>query len=178
MKLDVIKHRHIYLSLSALVIGIGLVGMLLCGHRFGFPLRPSVDFTGGTRLSVVLVCANPPQDCGQPIDLEKLRAQLASQNYEKLTVQSAEGGRGVVVQTGDLAPTERQQLEQFLAQALQPYGTIDPNKTQIDRVGPLISQELLRGEYCPSSCPLGDCALFKCTVSARLCCVCHPCPCP
>ncbi|MFN3360834.1 MAG: protein translocase subunit SecF [Pseudanabaenaceae cyanobacterium] len=145
MKLDVIKYRYLYLGLSALVIALGLVGMFLCGQRFGFPLRPSVDFTGGTRLSLSLVCANPPKDCGQPIDLEKLRAQLASQNYEKLTVQAAEEGRGVVVQTGDLAPPDRQKLEQFLGEALKPYGTIDPNKTQIDRVGPLISQELLRG---------------------------------
>lgn len=143
MKLDVIKNRSLYLSLSAGVIALGIGGMLLCGAKFGLPFRPSIDFTGGTRLSLSLVCQNPPQQCGTPIGLDQLRAQLS--DYEKLTVQLAEEGRGILVQTEDLAPPDRQKLEQLLADALKPYGEIDPSRTQIDRVGPLISQELLSG---------------------------------
>jgi len=145
MKIDVIKHRTLYLSLSAAVVTIGLVGMLLCWRTYGMPFRPSVDFTGGTRLALSLVCQNPPQACGDPIPLDQVRAQLAIQNYEKLTVQLAEAGRGLLVQTGDLVPPDRQKLEQFLTSILKPYGEIDANRTQIDRVGPLISQELLSG---------------------------------
>ncbi len=143
MKLDVIKNRSLYLSLSAAVIILGLVGMFLCSTKFGTPFRPAIDFTGGTRLSLALVCQNPPQDCGPPIALDQVRPQLS--NYAKLTVQLAEAGRGILVQTEDLAPNDRQKLEQVLAEALKPYGEIDRSRTQIDRVGPLISRELLTG---------------------------------
>ncbi len=145
MKIDLIKQRGIYLGLSAAVIGLGLVGMILCISRFGIPFRPSIDFTGGTRLALSLVCQNPPQACGETIALEQVRSQLAAQNYEKLTVQLSDGGRGILVQTGDLAPPDRQKLEKFLTDVLKPYGEVDQTRTQIDRVGPLISQELLRG---------------------------------
>jgi preprotein translocase subunit SecF len=53
MKIDVIKNRTLYLSLSAAVITIGLVGMVLCWRTYGMPFRPSVDFTGGTPPSLV-----------------------------------------------------------------------------------------------------------------------------
>ncbi len=52
MKLQVIQQRKVWWALSSLLILSGLVAMVISWQQFGAPLRPSLDFIGGTRLQV------------------------------------------------------------------------------------------------------------------------------
>jgi preprotein translocase subunit SecF len=146
MKLDVIKHRHIYLWTSTLFIVVGLVAMLISWQRTGLPLRPAIDFTGGNRLTVGLVCETQG-NCGQPIDVSVVRRAMTEKGFAdsviQLVDQEGQKGRGISVQTGDLDVEKRSQLQSALENALTQYGKIDPKRSQITRVGPTVGKELL-----------------------------------
>lgn len=49
-RIDVIKYRWLWLLISAIVIVPGIVAMIYSTLHFGFPIRPGIDFTGGTML--------------------------------------------------------------------------------------------------------------------------------
>ena len=143
--LDVIKHRRLYLSISVGVILAGIASMLLSWRLIGLPVRPALDFVGGTRLSYELVCTPiPSQKCGKPIDISPVRQAITAKGFNDLVIQlSGQDGRGLLVQTAKLGVEERSRIQQSLAEAVSQYGTIDPTKTQIDEVGPVIGSQLL-----------------------------------
>ncbi len=144
MKLDVIKYSRIYLAFSSIMIGLGLIAMLVSWQATGSPLRPAIDFTGGTRLSLELVCENPPANCGKPIDIVAIRSVVAAKGYSNSVIQLlGQDGRGLSVQTGDLEVAERSQLQAALAETLKPIGAIDVAKSQIQRVGPTVGNQVL-----------------------------------
>jgi preprotein translocase subunit SecF len=146
MKLDVIKYRHIYLSASSLAILIGFAAMLFSWQQTGLPLRPAIDFTGGNRLTVGLVCENRG-NCGQPIDISVVRRVMTEQGFADSVIQLADQedqkGRGVSVQTGALDEQKSTQLQATLEKALTQYGKIDPKRSQTTKVGPAVGKELL-----------------------------------
>jgi preprotein translocase subunit SecF len=58
MKLHVIKQRVFWwrhLRPGIILVGIG--AMALSWQQFGAPLKPGLDFAGGTRLQLTRVCA-------------------------------------------------------------------------------------------------------------------------
>jgi preprotein translocase subunit SecF len=144
MKLDVIKYRRIYLLLSLILILVGLAAMLISWQQTGLPLRPAIDFTGGTRLSLELVCENPPSTCGKPIDIGAVRSLMAEKGYGNSVIQLlGQDGRGLSVQTVDLEVNERSQLQASLEDILKQTGQVDVAKSQIQRVGPTVGNQLL-----------------------------------
>ena len=56
MKLAVIKQRRLWWIISSLVIMVGLVAMAISWQQFGTPLKPGLDFAGGTRLQLTRSC--------------------------------------------------------------------------------------------------------------------------
>lgn len=146
MKLDVIKHGRIYITSSTLAILAGIVAMLISWQTVGSPLLPAIDFTGGTRLSVELVCetSNTTNPCGQPIDIGVVRAAIAEKGYANATMQLlGQDGRGLSIQTGDLEVEQRIELQSALENVLGKFGKIDISKSQIQRVGPTVGNQLL-----------------------------------
>ncbi len=148
MKLDVIKHSRLYLTLSALLIVVGIVGMIISWRTIGLPLRPSIDFTGGTRLTLELVCEAKPDapnsKCGKPIDITAVRKVMADKGYANSLIQLlGQESRGVSIQTVDLEVEQRSQLQSELEKVLTQFGKLDPAKSQIERVGPVLGSQLL-----------------------------------
>jgi preprotein translocase subunit SecF len=146
MKLDVIKYRHIYLWASTLAILVGFAAMLFSWQTTGLPLKPAIDFTGGNRLTVGLVCERQ-ENCGSPIDIAVVRRVMTEQGFADSVIQLAdqEGqkGRGVSVQTGALSDEKGAQLQATLENALTQYGQIDPKRSRTTEVGPAVGKELL-----------------------------------
>jgi len=143
MKLDVIKYSRFYLTLSSLLIVVGLIAMVVSWKSIGLPLRPAIDFTGGTRLSMELVC-DSPGNCGKPIDIGAIRTVVAAKGYSNSVIQLlGKDARGLSIQTGDLEVAERSQLQAALEETLKPIGKIDVAKSQIQRVGPTVGNQLL-----------------------------------
>lgn len=143
MKLDVIKYGKLYITASALVILVGIVGMLISWQSTGLPLKPAIDFTGGTRLTIGLTCT--AQTCPKPIDIATVRQALAEKGYENSVIQLIEGGGlyGVSVKTVDLNTDQRLALQSSVREALKSSGEIDSKNSQIEKIGPVIGAQLL-----------------------------------
>ncbi len=143
MKLDVIKNAGRYITISTSVILVGIVAMVLSFQQLGSPLRLGIDFTGGSSVTLGLVCING--NCGKPIDIAIVRQAVESRGFTNSVVQSVEGKdlKGVSVRTSHLSTEEREKLKGALTESLKQYGEVDPKKSQIDEVGPAIGQQAL-----------------------------------
>jgi preprotein translocase subunit SecF len=141
MRLKIIKQRGLWWSISAAVVLAGMVAMGISWTRpdIGAPLRPSLDFVGGTRLQLERDC-NKPNNCDGAIDLAAVRGVMASQGLANSSIQIVgEQGNALSIRTKDLDVSERTQLQTALTEEI---GEFDPSKTQIDTVGPTLGRQL------------------------------------
>ncbi|MGA7933379.1 MAG: protein translocase subunit SecF [Kovacikia sp.] len=139
MKLQVIKQRKIWWFISAALILAGILSMVISWQQIGTPLRPGLDFVGGTRLQFELDCSK--NDCNKPIDIASVRTILESRGLGNSSVQevTGQGRRGISIRSTPLDVNQRTQLQTALSDKI---GTFDPAKTQIDTVGPIVGQQL------------------------------------
>ena len=139
MKINVIKYQKLWWGISALIIALGIIGMFLSWQQFNTPLRPGLDFVGGTRLQLELNC-DLPDNCAQPIDSGKVREILTQQNLADSSIQVVDK-YGLSIRGKTLDVDQRTNLISSLEEKI---GTFDPQKTQIDTVGPTVGKELFR----------------------------------
>lgn len=139
MKLQIIRQRKLWWTLSSVLILAGIVAMLLSWQRFGTPLRPSLDFIGGTRLQIELDCSKP-NTCDKPIDITAVREVTTAEGLGESSIQLlGQEQRALSIRTKPLNPDERVKLLSALSSKI---GAFDPAKNQIDTVGPVIGQQL------------------------------------
>ncbi len=134
----VTQQQRLWWGISLAVILAGWVAMGVLWMQTGFPLRPSIDFVGGTRLQLERDCA---QGCPQELTLPPLRTALEELGLANSSLQIV-GGQGVSLRTRFLQPEEREQVQAKLAQVM---GTLDTSKTQIDSIGPTFGRQILTG---------------------------------
>jgi preprotein translocase subunit SecF len=140
MKLNVIKQRTVWWLISGTAIVVGLLSMLLSWQQIGAPLRPSLDFVGGTRLQLEFDCSQAGS-CDRPIELNPVRQVLESQGLGNSSIQIVgEDKQALSIRTSKLDVDQRSELETALSEAV---GKFDPLKNQIDTVGPTIGRQLL-----------------------------------
>ncbi len=139
MKLQVIRQRKIWWAISAALILAGIIAMVISWTQFGAPLKPGLDFVGGTRLQFELNCAK--SDCSKPIDIAAVRTTLEQEGLGNSSVQEVigQGRRGISIRTSPLDVNQRTKLQSTLSSKV---GAFDPSKTQIDTVGPIVGQQL------------------------------------
>lgn len=139
MKLSVVKTRSLWWVISAIAVTLSLGAMVISWTQFNAPLRPSIDFVGGTRLQLERDCSIE-NNCNQPIEITKARNILEQQGLGNAQVQVVgEQGNGLSIRTETLDVQERTRLRDMLEQAI---GEFDPDLTKIDTVGPTIGEEL------------------------------------
>jgi preprotein translocase subunit SecF len=107
------------------------------------PLRPSLDFVGGTRLQFERDCTQP-KNCEQPIDINVVREVAKAQGLGDSSIQivadkETRAENGILIRTKNLNRDQRTQLQNALSEKI---GTFDEQKNQIDTVGPTLGQEL------------------------------------
>jgi preprotein translocase subunit SecF len=140
MKLQVIKQRTLWWSLSAAVILAGVIAMVISWQQIGTPLRPSLDFIGGTRLQFELDCSKP-KNCDKPINITTVREVMDAEGYPNSSIQIlGKEQRAVSIRTSPLSVDERTKVRDTLSNKI---GAFDPTKIQIDTVGPIIGEQLL-----------------------------------
>ena len=139
MKINVIKYQKLWWVVSALVTALGIIAMFLSWQQFNTPLRPGLDFVGGTRLQLELNC-DLPDNCSQPIDSGKVREILTQQNLADSSIQVVDK-YGLSIRGKTLDVDQRTNLISSLEKNI---GIFDPQKTQIDTVGPTVGKELFR----------------------------------
>ncbi len=102
------------------------------------PLRPSLDFIGGTRLQFELDCTKP-ENC-KPINLAAVREVLDTQGLAGSSLQViGKEQRGLSLRTKTLDVEQRTKLQAGLSEKI---GAFDPKSTQIDTVGPTLGKQL------------------------------------
>lgn len=140
MKLSVNKTRKIWWTLSSGLILSGLIAMVISWQQLGSPLRPSLEFVGGTRLQFELDCTKP-QNCDRPIGLEEVREVMVAQGLGNSSIQVlGTAQHALTIRTSTLDVEQRTALQNALSEKI---GEFDPAKTQIDTVGPIIGRQLL-----------------------------------
>ncbi len=137
MRLHLIKLERLWWSISALIILGGIIAMIISYSTFQAPLRPGLDFIGGTRLQLQLACG-VEDSCEQAIDVGEVRNILTEKELGNSTIQVLEGTI-LSIRTKNLDVDERTQLQQELNEKI---GDFDPETIQIDTVGPTIGKEL------------------------------------
>lgn len=138
MKLSVNKQRSLWWIISSAIILIGIISMAISWQRIGTPLRPGLDFIGGTRLQFERDCTQP-SNCAEPININEVRQVATAQGLGDSSIQVVDKD-GILIRTKDLDVEQRTNLQNALTEKV---GTFDPKKTQIDTVGPTIGRQLL-----------------------------------
>jgi preprotein translocase subunit SecF len=136
---------------SGLAVLLSLVGMALCwsNPRIGAPLRPGLDFTGGTQVQIERSCSGSA--CAS------LTAGLVQQRLAAITlpgvagaeaprlssagVQVLDGGRSLELRLPDLEPEQTQAL---LNQLTPLIGVVNPEQLSVNTIGPSLGSQLLR----------------------------------
>ncbi|NET49809.1 MAG: protein translocase subunit SecF, partial [Merismopedia sp. SIO2A8] len=141
MKLQVTKQRSLWWGLSAALIIAGIIAMVISWQQFKAPLRPSLDFVGGTRLQLERDCSDA-SNCAAPLDIADIREVLADEGLGTSSIQIVGSEQQTLsIRTSELKVDARTQLVDALEARL---GTFDPLATQIDTVGPTIGRQIFR----------------------------------
>lgn len=140
MKLNIIKQRGLWWSISGALAVLGVIAIVVSTVTIGAPVRPSLDFVGGTRLQWELDCT-VEQNCDTPINEAAVRDILERQNLGNSSIQVVgENRTALSIRTSELDVEERSQLQEAIEAEV---GVFDHKTTQIDTVGPTIGKQLL-----------------------------------
>ncbi|MGB3613556.1 MAG: protein translocase subunit SecF [Elainellaceae cyanobacterium] len=140
MKLQISKQRSRWWTISLVLIVASVVAMLVSWRTIGSPLRPSLDFIGGTRLQIERDC--DVAACEDPIDLTVVRDVLTDQGLASSSLQLLGRDREALsIRTAELNVDQRTSLLDALGDAV---GPLDSTALQIDTVGPTIGQQIFR----------------------------------
>ncbi len=147
MKLSINKSRSLWWAISIAFIVAGIISMVISWQNpdIKAPLRPSLDFVGGTRLQFERDCSKP-DNCDQPIDINVVREVAKAQGLGDSSIQIvADKGTGaensILIRTKSLDREQRSNLQNALSEKV---GTFDDQKNQFDTVGPTLGAELFR----------------------------------
>ncbi len=141
MKLNINKSRSLWWSISSAFILISLISMAISWQnpQIRAPLRPGLDFIGGTRLQLERDCTQLG-NCDQPINITTVREVAQAQGLGDSSIQIV-GDNGISIRTKDLDVDQRTNLQTALSEKI---GIFDPQQNQIDTVGPALGAELFR----------------------------------
>ncbi|MEY4297201.1 MAG: hypothetical protein RLZZ423_380 [Cyanobacteriota bacterium] len=148
------RHRRLAWWGSGLACLLSLIGLALCwlNPAIGAPLRPGLDFTGGTQIQLERACG---ATCS-PLSAAQVQRRLAAlrlpaaeggqadaaPNLAGVAVQVLDQGRSLVLRLPDLAPD---QATAVITAVQQEAGPLDPAATSVNTIGPTLGDQLLKG---------------------------------
>jgi preprotein translocase subunit SecF len=137
MKLKVIQQRSLWWTVSIITILAGLLAMFLNLQQIKYPLRPSLDFVGGTRLQLELDCTKP-NNCDQAIDPAIVRQVMDAQGLAGSSIQVVgKESHALSIRTSTLDVDQRGKLLAALTEKIGAFTT-----SQIDSVGPTLGKQI------------------------------------
>lgn len=126
------KYRWIWFGISLAVLIPGLIGIFMCCLKFHAPLKPGIDFTGGSILQYQF---------DKPVDLAPVREALNETGFASSQVQLAQiaGSEVVIIRTKAIEnESEKQKLDEALRNKLGNFKMLS-----VDKVSATIGPELL-----------------------------------
>ncbi|BAW96348.1 protein-export membrane protein SecF [[Synechococcus] sp. NIES-970] len=138
-KFSVTKQRLLWWSISAIAMVASVLFMGISLNQIQAPLRPSLDFVGGTKIQVSLDCT-VAGNCDAPLETAAIQTVVEEQGVSGSSVQIlGEERTAFSVRTPPLDVDQRTRLVAALETEV---GTFDAGTIQIDSVGPTIGREL------------------------------------
>ena len=145
MKLSINKSRSLWWAISSVITLAGLISMVISWQNPNIkaPLRPSLDFIGGSRLQFERDCSQPG-NCDKPIDINVVRDVAKAQGLGDSSIQivadkDTRAENGILIRTKNLTREQRTNLQNALTEKV---GAFDQQKNQFDTVGPTLGREL------------------------------------
>ena len=134
--IDLVAKRKLFYILSALLALPGLISLLLPGG-----LRPGIDFTSGTIMTVKF---------GQPVEQSDVRQAFADVGHPEAIVQGSSDNTYIIrttpfeqtqgnIETQEVTDSERQKVTDALTSK---FGNVEV--LSLDHVSPLIATEIVR----------------------------------
>jgi len=145
------RHRRLAWWGSGLACLLSLVGMVLCwmNPEIRAPLRPGLDFTGGTQIQLERQCGS---SCSAltASELQRSLSRLSlpadgaepAPSLSGVAVQVLDQGRSLVLRLPDLNPDQASAVVQAVAQQA---GSLKADATSVDTIGPTLGDQLLKG---------------------------------
>jgi preprotein translocase subunit SecF len=150
LNLRVNRRRRLLWAISGIALLLSLLGMALSWRspEIGLPLRPGLDFTGGTQIELSRRC----DDSCPPLTVSALEAGVRSISLPAEAGESPPDLRGVsgqILDDGELVllrlPTLSAAQGQALVDQIRPLvGEIEPGGLSVDTIGPTLGAQLLR----------------------------------
>jgi preprotein translocase subunit SecF len=139
MKFSVTKRQNLWWSISGVAMLASIAIMVFSYARIDAPIRPGLDFVGGTRIQIARDCS-VAGNCDQPIDTSKIEEILKEQNLGNGSIQLLGDDKQILsVRTENIDGDRRSKLLDALGKSI---GKFDQKTVQIDSVGPTVGEEL------------------------------------
>ena len=146
------RHRRTAWLGSGLAAVFSVIGLLVSWLNPGIhaPLKPGLDFTGGTQIQLERSCAAGGCSAISAPEIQRALASLtlpaepgeSSPNLGNASVQVLDQGQSLVLRVQDLNPGQASALVQEM-QAIA--GPLNPESISVDTIGPTLGQQLLKG---------------------------------
>ena len=146
------RHRRTAWLGSGLAAVLSVIGLLVSWLNPGIhaPLKPGLDFTGGTQIQLERSCAAGGCSAISAPEIQRALASLtlpaepgeSSPNLGNASVQVLDQGQSLVLRLQDLNPGQASALVQEM-QAIA--GPLNPESISVDTIGPTLGQQLLKG---------------------------------
>ncbi|MCT0226250.1 protein translocase subunit SecF [Synechococcus sp. CS-1328] len=150
--LRISRHRRVAWIGSGLACLLSVVGLAICWvtPSIGAPLKPGLDFTGGTQIQIERQCNPGPCSAinGQEIQQRLSRISLPTEageqapNISSVAVQVLDQGKSVVLRLPALAPA---QSAAVIVEMAADVGPLDQTGTSVNTIGPTLGAQLLQG---------------------------------
>lgn len=132
-RVDIVKYRWWWIGISLAIMIPGIIGMIMCLVEFHAPLRPGIDFTGGSILQYQFE---------KPVDLDAVRTVLEEDGLTGSQVQQAFIGGQEVIVMRTKALDDEQEKRQLDEKLKEKFGTF--KVLSADKVSATIGPELLQ----------------------------------
>lgn len=132
-RVDLVKYRNIWFGISLAILIPGLIGIFACLAKFHAPLKPGIDFTGGSILQYQF---------DKPAAVEKVRDVLEHSGFAGSQVQQASiSGNDVIVMRTKAIDDEAQKrkLDEDLTKEVGTFKVLS-----VDKVSATVGPELLQ----------------------------------
>jgi preprotein translocase subunit SecF len=145
------RHRRLAWIGSLLACTLSELGLVLSwlNPAIHSPLKPGLDFTGGTQIQVERACASNCADLRVSQVQQKLAAielrpedDQQAPKLDTAPVQILDGGKSLLLRLPTLSPEQ----SAALIQDLEPVtGPLQQSGTSVNTIGPTLGAQLLRG---------------------------------
>lgn len=150
LRFELCRQRRRVWGISGLFVVLSLVGLILCwlNPSIGAPLRPGLDFTGGTQIQLERSCSKSCQSLKTKSVEEVLGAlelpadkDKVAPNLSRARVQLLDGGQSLVLRLPFLSAAQGQAV----IKAMDPVaGPFQSGGQSVDTIGPSLGGQLLR----------------------------------